>query len=134
MGTLVQLRALLFCAFFALVATGLGCNSDDETIVALKGDEKLSQGDPVPFLFYPVYPNPTEGIASVEFGIVRTMRVQFRIYTEDWQEIIQVCDRTFAPGMYMFHLNSKHELAHGVYYCVLEGEGYTEIQTMRVVK
>ncbi len=133
MATLNQSRALFFCTLLALAVSGIGCKSDDEIAVALQGDEKLTQGDHVPFLFSPVYPDPLEGIGIIEFQVGATMRLQLRVYTEDWQPVLDVFDETFVYGKHQCQLN-VHSLGNGVYYCVMEGGGTTEIQPFRVVK
>lgn len=122
------------------------CNDSDTIAVNLK-DGKNS--DEAPFLLEQNYPNPFYPSTSISFRIEKEMDVKMKLYSEDWVEI-----KTFWEGhvdMYFpnesVHSNYKsysisfdctdsfgNSLPTGDYYYTLEGDGYTQIRMMTIIK
>lgn len=121
------------CVSFALLAALESCIGDDPVAVALRGDKRLNEGDPVPFLLYQNDPNPFNPSTQIRFEVPTTLHLQLRVYSEDWQEVAVLVNGVHLPGLYAVEFNALY-LASGVYYYVMEGGGVTQIRAMRLVK
>ncbi len=135
-------KIIYIATIIYLIIASLSCSGNDPVSAALKGDTKLKDGDPVPFLLYQNKPNPFNPSTSISFVVVQSMHLTLKIYTEDWQAVTTLFDKDVilqssaqpsAYPHYQVEFDAKDK-ASGLYYYVLEGGGYTQIRTMRLIK
>ena len=120
----------------------LSCSGDEPVSASLHGDTIQKDGDLVPFLLYQNSPNPFNPSTMIKFAVSQNMHLTLKVYTEDWQEVSTLVDRDIAmpsssqPSAYPSYMVSydARGMASGTYYYVLEGGGYKQIRTMRLMK
>ncbi|MCU0452834.1 MAG: hypothetical protein MUE68_04190 [Bacteroidetes bacterium] len=122
-----------FLAPALLLLTLAGCSSDNEVVSAIRGNEELPEGAPVPFLLYQNEPNPFGPWTSIRFTAATTQHFRLRVYTEDWQEAAVLLDGVRQPGNYAISFDGSGFSA-GVYYFTLEGGDVVQVRAMRLVR
>jgi hypothetical protein len=132
-GIPMNTRANWFIAVALVFLAIGGCSSDDEIAAAIRGNEKLPDGTPVPFLLYQNEPNPFNPTTTIRFDVATAQHLRLRVYTEDWQETAVLVDEVKLPGIYQIAFNAVN-LPSGVYYYTMEGSDITQIRAMRLVK
>jgi hypothetical protein len=128
----------------ALSCSTFSCKEDNRPIALIKDGEQQSINTPVPFVLYQNYPNPFNGTTVITFQLAASMHLTLKVYTEDWQLVSTIVDQYFsvtsssstptvAYPKYTVTFNAS-DLPSGIYYYILEGGGYQEILTMRLLK
>ena len=130
---------LLFTLILSLIACS--CSDQDKITAAFQDGNELANGTPVPFLLGQNQPNPFNGATSIGFEIGGPMHVTIKIYTEDWQEVITLFDKTLddsqhasPPWSYIVVYNPGMTLKSGDYYYTMEAQGQTQVRMMKCVK
>jgi hypothetical protein len=70
-----------------------------------------------------LYPNPSEGVATVEFTLSDNADVKYNVMDVTGREV--EAEKTFnlAPGQYSFNVNESQKLKSGIYFVNLELNG-----------
>lgn len=109
------------------------CRDDDVVNTMLKGDTELKEGDYVPFLIQQISPNPFNPTTTIYYNVAYNMFLTLKVYTEDWQEVTTLINGNIPVGSHLRTFDA-YGLASGVYYCVMEAEGYTQVAAVRLIK
>jgi hypothetical protein len=119
--------------FIILSFLQMSCNDDKMVNTMLSGDVEVQAGDTVPFYISEISPNPFNPSTSIYFRVAHDMYLTLKVYTEDWQEAKVIIDGIQQAGPYIARFDANG-MASGVYYCVMEGEGYSQIVAIRLLK
>lgn len=130
-------RILLLCLAFLIVSVS-GCSDKDHILSVYHDDEKLSEGDLVPFLLEQNMPNPFNPETVIGVQVAVTMKLKLAVYTEDWVHVETIHEGPLSPGeqdigRYAFTFRPK-DIPSGEYYYTLEGGAYTQVRKMKLVK
>ena len=121
-----------------MLFTVISCKEETVVMSAVKDGEELKEGALVPFLLRQNYPNPFNPSTSFRFEVYKEMRLQVKIFTEDWELVDILLDETKSPGTYVVNfwgLNDKGKaLPSGIYYYTLEGDGLILTRQMTLLK
>jgi hypothetical protein len=71
-----------------------------------------------------IYPNPSNGNATIEYFIHSDMKVVLEIYNVVGMKVAEIINTTQNKGIYKYDLNSVH-LTSGVYFIVLNANSKT---------
>jgi photosystem II stability/assembly factor-like uncharacterized protein len=88
---------------------------------------------PRTYNLYQNYPNPFNPTTKIKFDIPKAMNASLRIYDILGREVSVVVNDFLIPGTYAFDFDGSN-LASGVYFYVLKGEGFIESKKMLLVK
>ena len=113
--------------------------SDDATIMSVISDGKIVKDKSgVSFDLAQNTPNPFNPSTRIEFSVSESIHLCLKVYTEDWQEVKKMLDDEYSPAHYvvMFDgMNKKGDpLPSGEYFYTLEGNGYTLVRKMKLIK
>jgi len=131
----MNLKESTFTILLALLLTF--CSDKDRIFNAYQGDTELSEGDLVPFILEQNYPNPFNPSTVIQYRVLSTMRLELKVYSEDWQEVATLVDGFVSggPSYYSVPFNAESEdLPSGDYFYALEGGGYIQVRKMQVIK
>jgi flagellar hook assembly protein FlgD len=98
---------------------------------------------PASFSLRQNYPNPFNPSTTIEFGIQSQSRVTLRIFNVLGQQVAELTDARYEPGIYKMHWNGKNQsgaqVSSGVYIYQLDaktrsGEHKTFIKKMILLR
>jgi hypothetical protein len=99
----------------------------------LIGVEPVSYIVPQKYNLYQNYPNPFNPVTKIRFDIPKAMNASLKIYDILGREVSVVVNDFLIPGTYAFDFDGS-SLPSGVYFYVLNGEGFYESKKMVLVK
>jgi len=88
---------------------------------------------PHTYNLYQNYPNPFNPTTKIKFDIPKAMNASLKIYDVLGREVSVVVNDFLIPGTYSFDFDGSN-LSSGVYFYVLNGEGFVESKKMLLVK
>lgn len=107
----------------------------------LSPGQKTDPEPPVPGddgLGFRVYPNPSSGLATIRYALLRSDRVQITIYNMLGQKVKTLVDNWQPAGSYSLQWDGRNEqgkkAAAGIYLCRVNIAGREDTQKMVVVK
>jgi hypothetical protein len=118
------------------VADPHGASVSDTVYVAVKrtGIEvrRIAEA-PRQFTLYDAYPNPFNPETSIRYGIPRPCRVSVRVYNILGREVAVLVDGRQNPGVFEATWNASSQ-ASGIYFYVLQTEGWKQVRRMTLTK
>ncbi len=99
----------------------------------LIGVEPVSYTVPQKYNLYQNYPNPFNPVTKIKFDIPKSMNASLKIYDILGREISVIVNDFLIPATYAFDFDGSN-LPSGVYFYVLNGEGFSESKKMVLVK
>lgn len=103
----------------------------DKSVVLTGINEPKST--PVKFELNQNYPNPFNPVTNVKFGVPKNGNYTFRVYDITGKLIATYLDGYVNAGYYNAEITSTN-LASGVYFYTLQGEGFSETKKMILTK
>ncbi len=93
------------------------------------------QSAPSPFRFdlKPAYPNPFNGLTTLNFSLPKAAHAMLAVYDLSGREVARVAEGRFQAGQHLLTIDAS-ELATGVYVLQLESNGRTASQKIVLVK
>lgn len=113
---------------------------EKETIImpGIENDKELEEGVLIPFTLEQNYPNPFNDMTQILYSVSRQMHLTLKIFTEDWYEVDILVKKIHTPGIHSVTFNAYQKnnetLPSGYYFYTLEGDGFTLIRQMKLVK
>ncbi len=114
-------------------------HSEGETTVPLSGicgEVSVSNHDPVNpegFNLAPIYPNPFNSSAVIEFSIPSALPVNLTLYNIQGKPVDILYTGQAAPGTHIIEFNGG-KLSSGIYYCTLTAPGYSATEKIIYIK
>ncbi|MDD5062177.1 MAG: T9SS type A sorting domain-containing protein [Candidatus Marinimicrobia bacterium] len=96
----------------------------------------IAQGNdnlPTQFKLYPVYPNPFNPVAKIEFDLPQTSDVKLCIVDLQGRIIEQIVNRRISAGRIAYNWNASR-YPSGIYFALLEIDGRQSIRKMTLLK
>lgn len=93
--------------FLVLCIVVTGCSYDNDTLVAIRNGEKLSEGSPVRFQLLNIFPDPSQSQAQIEMEVFSPQRIKLSIYNEDWQELRVISEDIYTGGHHTPNFSAK---------------------------
>lgn len=92
-------------------------------------------GNEIPgsYKLYQNYPNPFNPVTAIRFEIPKHSSIKLRIFNTLGQSIVTLVDSKLDPGVYEFVWNAS-ELSSGVYFYVLEADGFKDTKKLVLLK
>jgi len=113
---------------------------DQETGITLSVIQKspvgitdLNIGIPTEFELSQNYPNPFNPVTHVRFGLPKTSRVKIELYNLLGQKVDTILENFLNSGYYVVDYDAS-SLPSGIYLYRLEGDGFSEIKRMILLK
>jgi len=97
------------------------------------GVENDKTPSPYDFALNPAYPNPFNGLTTLNFSLPRSAYAMLAVYDLSGREVARVAEGRFEAGQHMLTIDAS-ELATGVYLLQLESNGRTASQKIVLVK
>jgi hypothetical protein len=79
------------------------------------------------------YPNPFNPTTSIPFSLQVGGNVRITIYNTLGQKVAEVANQVFTPGNHVVSFNAR-ELASGVYFYMMEAEGFIKARKLLLIK
>ena len=125
--------------FFINDNTGYGVSTYGQMIKTTTGGGVLIGVEPVSYIMpqkynlYQNYPNPFNPVTKIRFDIPKAMNASLKIYDVLGRETSVIVNDFLIPGTYAFDFDGSN-LPSGVYFYVLNGEGFSESKKMILLK
>jgi len=97
------------------------------------GITQISSNIPGTYLLYNNYPNPFNPSTIINFDVPQKSNLKMKIYNTLGEVVYVLADRNFDPGKYSVDFDGSN-LASGIYFYSLEGEGLMQVKRMVLVK
>ncbi len=111
-----------------LLRGSLNYATDAFTVVKL-GESAL----PMDFAISTAYPNPFNGMVSIQYTIPSRAAVDFAIHDLNGRLVEAIHSDATAGGVHTYVWNAKHKPS-GVYFCKIEWQGQTRSQKLMLLK
>jgi hypothetical protein len=79
------------------------------------------------------YPNPFNPVTTIRFAVPHRAQVRLRLYDIRGRLLRSLLDDELSPGYHEFTLRAD-DLASGVYFCRLEGQGFSATRQLVLLK
>jgi hypothetical protein len=79
------------------------------------------------------YPNPFNPTTTISFSLLKASTVTLKVYDVLGHEITTLLSGTVGPGLHSVVWNAS-EVASGIYYYTMQGDGFTASRPMIVLK
>ncbi len=80
-----------------------------------------------------VYPNPFNPLTTLKFNVPRTGNVSLKIYDVAGRAVAELHQGQLAAGQFSVNFDGAN-LASGIYFARLQGDGFEAVQKMQLVK
>ena len=88
---------------------------------------------PTEFRLWQNYPNPFNPSTMIRFAVPKSGKVRLTIFDVLGRQVRTLVDRNTSPGEYALQWDAS-AMAGGVYFCRLEGSGYSETRKLLLLK
>lgn len=109
------------------------CDNDEKITAFYVDDEEVQEGDFVPFFLYQNYPNPFNPTTSIPFDLGFPIKIEIKVYSEDWQEISTLVDGVRSVGHHRVQFDAA-DLPSGEYYYTMKHDDNIQIRKMKLIK
>ncbi|MCX7877717.1 MAG: T9SS type A sorting domain-containing protein, partial [Ignavibacteria bacterium] len=128
----------VICTWRAFAFNGLDTLPSTNTfLIVIKrlpiGIIQINGNVPEKFSLYNNYPNPFNPNTVIKFDVARPQLIKLRVYDISGREIAVLANEILSEGTYMVSFNGGG-LASGVYFYVLETEGFIDTRKMVLLK
>ncbi len=109
-------------------------DSTQFTVYTPNDVEDVNAGQPHTFNLAPVYPNPFNSTALVQFSLPQTAPVKLQVYTPLGQVVGTIYEGALAAGRHEFTFHAPAQLASGMYLVTLRAGMQTAMTRAVLVK
>lgn len=97
------------------------------------GISNISNEVPEAFKLYQNYPNPFNPSTNIRFDVKNASFVSLKVYDVTGKEISTLVNENLKTGSYSVSFNAS-KLSSGIYFCLLEADGFRQTKQMMLVK